>query len=709
MRSTYSAVCRVLCALGLFLALPVYGFEIGDKIELDATSRQGVPLHERGESSLFDRAKDGLHAEVVAIGEQNWLQIRLDDGRVGWVVRKYVKPLAPVAVDRAAEVWGSPEGCTAAFEAGDRMPADDPDALRVAAWNIRWFPLGCHPGEECEENATDIDWLACTIAWMDLDLLGVQEILDDSEAIDELRTELDRLTGGSWDIDLQDCGDSDFQRVGFLWNSDRVELELPMDVWEANGRALSADEPCWDRLRPGRYARAKSTTENGVDFQVLSVHLDSGVNDRDFQTRRVAIDRLDEIQIGDQSIFDIEQDIVILGDFNTMGTRDIRASLEIRDFPNELAPDLRLATNRPACTEYYEGRGGTLDYAVVSKKMQEAAANARVTGYCAVENCAPLPSMPAAFETLSDHCPVVFEIRDEDDDEEINVLVVDPDNQNNNGGNNGQPPIICTDEPTDLDAYYASVDAGNAQSLRQTLHNTIDDHKRFPYTASTTDTWDIIAIADQDPDEPERIVTVYKNVSYPKQFGGAANYNREHSWPKSHGFKKDGHRNYPYTDVHHLFASDVRYNGSRGNKPYGDCASCGALKAFENNEMGGERDDVNRTNDDVWETWPERRGDVARAMFYMDLRYEGGSHSVTGFDEPNLILTNDASEIQSSSRNRDEGHMGLLDDLLEWHRQDPVDDMERRRNEVIFCFQENRNPFVDRPEWVDCVYGGDCD
>ena len=52
--------------------------------------------------------------------------------------------------------------------------------------------------------------------------------------------------------------------------------------------------------------------------------------------------------------------------------------------------------------------------------------------------------------------------------------------------------------------------------------------------------------------------------------------------------------------------------------------------------------------------------------------------------------------------------MGMLTDLLAWHEADPVDDTERRRNDVIFGFQGNRNPFVDNPDWVGCVFGTTC-
>ncbi len=88
----------------------------------------------------------------------------------------------------------------------------------------------------------------------------------------------------------------------------------------------------------------------------------------------------------------------------------------------------------------------------------------------------------------------------------------------------------------------------------------------------------------------------------------------------------------------------------------------------------------------------------------MDVRYEGGTQG--GLGEPQLELTNDVSEVTSSDVWASSGtaFMGLLDVLVEWHEDDPVDDMERRRNTVVFLFQGNRNPFVDHPEWVSVVY-----
>ena len=87
---------------------------------------------------------------------------------------------------------------------------------------------------------------------------------------------------------------------------------------------------------------------------------------------------------------------------------------------------------------------------------------------------------------------------------------------------------------------------------------------------------------------------------------------------------------------------------------------------------------------------------------YMAVRYEGGSHGVTGFAEPDLVLTDDAGLIQTTSSSP--AYMGLLSTILAWHAEDPVDDLERHRADVVWRNQGNRNPFIDHPEWAECVF-----
>lgn len=268
------------------------------------------------------------------------------------------------------------------------------------------------------------------------------------------------------------------------------------------------------------------------------------------------------------------------------------------------------------------------------------------------------------------------------------------------------------DEPA---GYYDDVDTSSSQALRDTLHEIIDDHQRYPYTSSATDTWDILEEADEDSSDSGNVVDVYLNESYDKEGGGNSYYNREHSWPKSYGFPDNDSSNYPYTDAHHLFIANSSYNSSRSNKPYADCSSsCTEKTTVATNGQGGSSSESNWTegsgSDGSWETWTGRRGDVARALMYLAVRYEGGTHGDTGYSEPDLVLTDDRDLIGASNQGENIliAYMGLKSVLLQWHEDDPVDDVELARNDVIYAYQGNRNPFIDRPEYVACVFDEDC-
>lgn len=267
--------------------------------------------------------------------------------------------------------------------------------------------------------------------------------------------------------------------------------------------------------------------------------------------------------------------------------------------------------------------------------------------------------------------------------------------------------------------YYDTVDTSSAAALRSTLHDVIDDHQRFPYTSSATDTWNILELADEDPTDNGRILDVYRNASYAKEGGGNSFYNREHTWPSSYGFPNDNSSNYPFTDCHHLFLCDDGYNSSRSNKPFRYCnASCSEqVTDFNFGQGGGSGFYPGNSNwttgsftSGTWEVWINRRGDVARALLYLDVRYEGGTHGGTGISEPDLILTDNETLIANSNTGSNESvaYMGMLSVLLQWHAEDPVDSLEMWRNDQVYNFQGNRNPFIDHPEWVDCLFNGSC-
>ncbi|WP_454832848.1 endonuclease [Pseudoxanthomonas wuyuanensis] len=267
--------------------------------------------------------------------------------------------------------------------------------------------------------------------------------------------------------------------------------------------------------------------------------------------------------------------------------------------------------------------------------------------------------------------------------------------------------------------YYSHVNASSAPQLRCSLHATIKGHTAYPYSGGTTNTWTILEIADEDPGNAGRILDVYRNRSYAKGSaragtGTGITYNREHTWPNSLGFGSAtgdmGLPYAPYTDTHMLYLSDTGYNSDRGNKPYAACpqsSGCSERATEANNGSGGGSGSYPGNgnwfkgpdgNSGSFEVWGHRRGDIARAVLYMAIRYEGGTHPGTGQSEPDLELTDNRSLIVITSTSP--AYMGLLSTLLAWHQADPPDAAERERNEVIYSFQGNRNPFIDHPEWA---------
>jgi len=252
--------------------------------------------------------------------------------------------------------------------------------------------------------------------------------------------------------------------------------------------------------------------------------------------------------------------------------------------------------------------------------------------------------------------------------------------------------------------YYNPANGLVGEPLRQALHDIINDHQRFPYTSSATDTWDIVGAADEDPANPANVITIYRNTSVPWSFQNTADgWNREHSWPSSYGYTNDNSCNYPYSDAHQLRASSPSYNSARSNRPYdwctGGCSSFAAEGTPFTNLSGG------FGSSGSWQVWEDRRGDLARGILYMETRYDGGTHSVTGCSEPDLRVTdNRALIVSNTSANLSVAYMGLLSTLLEWHMEDPVSAVEQLRNDVVFGYQGNRNPYVDHPEFVCLIW-----
>lgn len=225
--------------------------------------------------------------------------------------------------------------------------------------------------------------------------------------------------------------------------------------------------------------------------------------------------------------------------------------------------------------------------------------------------------------------------------------------------------------------YYDDATGLTGNELKYALHDIIKNHDEPSYD----DLRDfILKASDEDPDNPNNVILLYSGISRPKSmFGGnSGDWNREHVWAKSHGdFGNDPPCG---TDAHHIRPTDVQVNALRGNLDFDNGGSpvSGAPGCYKDGDSFEPRDEV--------------KGDVARMIFYMDVRYEG--------DNGELDLT-----VVDAVNTAPAPELGKLSVLLEWHQQDPPDDFERNRNDVVYLYQDNRNPFIDHPEYAEEIWG----
>ncbi|MFI6424522.1 endonuclease I family protein [Promicromonospora sp. NPDC050880] len=235
-------------------------------------------------------------------------------------------------------------------------------------------------------------------------------------------------------------------------------------------------------------------------------------------------------------------------------------------------------------------------------------------------------------------------------------------------------PAAVADVPA---GYYDSAEGLTGDALKAELNDIISDADALSYS----EVWDGLMATDEDPADPDNVILLYSGESRAKNLNGGdvGDWNREHVWAKSHG--DFGTSTGPGTDLHHLRPTDVQVNSIRGNKDFDEGGS----------EVSGAPG--NFTDADSFEPRDEVKGDVARMILYMAVRWEG-EDSFADL-EPNDSVNNGSAPYH-----------GRLSTLLAWNAADPVSDFEAHRNDVIYeQFQHNRNPFVDHPEWADAIWG----
>jgi len=245
--------------------------------------------------------------------------------------------------------------------------------------------------------------------------------------------------------------------------------------------------------------------------------------------------------------------------------------------------------------------------------------------------------------------------------------------------------------------YYAAALGKNGPILKTVLHNIIKGHNSLLYQ----DLW--AAFENTDAKSNGKVWDMYTDIpngipNFIFSFGTnqCGNYsgegdcfNREHSWPKEYF---GGDNSYPmYSDLHHLFATDGWVNNKHAAFPFGMVNS--STYTSSNGTKLGTGTTYPGYSNKIFEPIDAYKGDFARAYFYMSTRYESEDATWQNWEMAN------GAELTPAAVNL----------LLLWHNNDPVSQKEIDRNEAVFLLQGNRNPFIDYPQFADCIWGtSDC-
>lgn len=233
--------------------------------------------------------------------------------------------------------------------------------------------------------------------------------------------------------------------------------------------------------------------------------------------------------------------------------------------------------------------------------------------------------------------------------------------------------------------YYDSLEGLSGAALKQAIQDIIAN-PAVVHAHNYGDIIDILKTADQNPKNSNEVWLMYVEQSRSKlefQDTGinTGKWNREHIYPQSRGGYTDGTLSIPdgkniwlptnaddilagHADAHHLRAEDGAENSLRSNRDYG-------LTGY-NGPTGTKG------------SW---KGDVARSIFYMAVRYNALS-----------VVNGDIADTTV-------GQLGDLATLLTWNTLDPADDFEMNRNNYIYTWQVNRNPFIDYPDLANYIWG----
>ena len=229
--------------------------------------------------------------------------------------------------------------------------------------------------------------------------------------------------------------------------------------------------------------------------------------------------------------------------------------------------------------------------------------------------------------------------------------------------------------------YYDNAANKTGTELKTALHNIIKGHHSESYSKLLDD------FAYTDCDANGMIWDIYSNYRYNLNQNGSSfsaegqGWNREHTWPQSWFNEQSA----PRTDLFHVYPTDGYVNGRRGSYPYGEVSNP-TYTSGNGSKIGPCV--TSGYSGIVFEPVDDYKGDIARSYFYMSVRY------YTEDDNWNTTAMTNKSEILSWAMTM----------LLRWSDDDPVSDKEIARNNAVYGFQGNRNPFIDHPEYARMIW-----
>lgn len=238
-------------------------------------------------------------------------------------------------------------------------------------------------------------------------------------------------------------------------------------------------------------------------------------------------------------------------------------------------------------------------------------------------------------------------------------------------------------ESTQPQGYYDTLDGLSEDDLKQALQDIIAE-EGVVRAQTYRDVIDILKEADQNPENSNQVWLVYleeglSKLDFQTTSDNTGKWNREHTFPRSRG----GFYSIDADDIAN--GIEVYWNTTADSLRHGNSdahairAVYGPENSIRSNQFYGQYNGPEGTLGGF-------KGDVARSIFYMTVRYNG-LEVVNGFPEDNV------------------GQFGDLNTLLDWHRNDPPDDYEMNRNNVVYNWQYNRNPFIDYPDLVEYIWG----